>query len=71
MYKMSARKPEGNRPFGRSRRRWKERIRTVLREVGWDGVDWIYLARDRDQEQVPVHTVMYFRILYKAGNLVI
>jgi hypothetical protein len=28
-------KPEGKSPFGRSRRRWKDRIRMDLREIGW------------------------------------
>ena len=28
-------KPEGRRPLGRPRHRWKENIKTDLREVGW------------------------------------
>jgi hypothetical protein len=28
-------KPEGMRPFGRPRHRWKENIKIDLREVGW------------------------------------
>jgi hypothetical protein len=27
-------KPEGNRPFGRPRRRWEDGIRMDLREIG-------------------------------------
>jgi hypothetical protein len=42
-------KPEGKRLFGRTRCRWEDNIRMNLREVGWEGVDWIYLAQDRDQ----------------------
>jgi hypothetical protein len=41
-------KPEGKRPLGRPRRRWVGRIKIDLREIGWDGVDWIDLAQDRD-----------------------
>jgi hypothetical protein len=41
-------KPEGKRPLGRSRRRWENNIRMVLREIGWGGMDWIYLVQDRD-----------------------
>jgi hypothetical protein len=33
----------------RPRRRWKDNIRTDLREIGQVGVDWIHLARDRDE----------------------
>jgi hypothetical protein len=42
-------KPEGKRPLGRPRRRWVENIKIDLREIGWDGMDWIGLAQDRDQ----------------------
>jgi hypothetical protein len=41
-------KPEGNRPLGRPRRRWMDNIKVHLREIGWDGMDWIDLAQDRD-----------------------
>jgi hypothetical protein len=34
-------KPEGKRPLGRQRRRWVDNIKMDLREIGWDGVDWI------------------------------
>jgi hypothetical protein len=29
-----------------------------LRDIGWDGVDWIELAQDRDQWKALVNTVM-------------
>jgi hypothetical protein len=29
-----------------------------FREIGWDGVDWIELAQDRDQWRALVNTVM-------------
>jgi hypothetical protein len=32
-----------------------------LREIGWEGVDWIHLAQDRDQRRVLVNTVMEHR----------
>jgi hypothetical protein len=42
-------KPEGKRPLGRrSRRRWEDNIRMDLKEIVWEGVDWIYLAQDRE-----------------------
>jgi hypothetical protein len=43
------RKPEGKIPLGRPRRRWVDDIKMALREIGWDGVDWMELAQDRDQ----------------------
>jgi hypothetical protein len=42
-------KPEGKRPLGSPRRRREDNIRMDLREIGWEGVDWIHLAQDRDQ----------------------
>jgi hypothetical protein len=55
-------KPEGKRPLGRPRRRWVDNIKMDLREIGWDGVDWVDLAQDRDQWRALVNTVMNLRI---------
>jgi hypothetical protein len=33
-------------------------IKMDLREIGWDGIDWIDLAQDRDQWRAFVNTVM-------------
>jgi hypothetical protein len=35
---------------------------TSLREKGWDGMDWIDLAEDRDQWRALVNTVMNLRV---------
>jgi hypothetical protein len=32
-----------------------------LREIVWDGVDWIHMAQDRDQWWAVVNMVMNFR----------
>jgi hypothetical protein len=48
-YRILVGKPEGKRPLGRPRRRWVYNIKMDLREIGWDGMDWIELAQDRDQ----------------------
>jgi hypothetical protein len=42
-------KPEGKRPLGRPRRRWLDNIKMDLREIKWDGVDWMDTVQDRDQ----------------------
>jgi hypothetical protein len=54
--------PEGKRPLGRPRRRWVDDIKMYLGEIGWDGVDWIELAQDRDQWRALVNTVMNLRV---------
>jgi Mlc titration factor MtfA (ptsG expression regulator) len=38
-------------------------IRMDLRETGWEGVEWMQLAQDRDQWQAVVNTEMNLRIL--------
>jgi hypothetical protein len=54
-------KPEGRRPLGRPSR-WEDNIKMDLREVGWEGMDWIDLAQDRDRWQALVNEVMNFRV---------
>jgi hypothetical protein len=34
-----------------------------LREIGWEGVDWMHLAQDMDNWRAVVNTVMNFRVL--------
>jgi hypothetical protein len=43
------RKLDGERPFGRPRRRREVNIRMNVREIGWEIVDWIHLAQDKGQ----------------------
>jgi hypothetical protein len=40
------------------RDQWEDNIKIDLREKGWDGMDWIDLAQDRDQQRALVNTVM-------------
>jgi hypothetical protein len=39
-----------------------DNIKLGLREIGWDGMDWIDVAEGRDQWRVPVNTVMNLRV---------
>jgi hypothetical protein len=55
-------KPEGKRPPRIPRRRWVNNIKMDLREIGWDGMDWIDLAQNRDQWKALVNTVMNLRV---------
>jgi hypothetical protein len=61
-YRIFVKMAEGRRPLGRPRRRWVENIRMDLREIGWDGIDWIALAQDRDQWSALVNTVINLRV---------
>jgi hypothetical protein len=51
-------KSEGKRSLGRPRRRLVDNIKMDLREIGWDGIDWIDLVEDRDQWRAVVNIVM-------------
>jgi hypothetical protein len=62
MYKLLVGKPEGKRPLGRHRRRWKDNIKIDLQEVGcgvWNGFG---LAYNRDRWRVIVNAVMNLRV---------
>jgi hypothetical protein len=51
------------RPLEISRRRLEDGIRMVLRESGWEGVEWIQLAQDRNRWLALVNTVMNLQVL--------
>jgi hypothetical protein len=64
-YKILVGNPEGKRPLGRPRRSRVRRVdntKVDLREIGWDGMDWIDLAKDRDQWRALVNAVMNLRV---------
>jgi hypothetical protein len=50
--------PEGKTPLGRPKCRWVDNIKIYVREIGWDGVDWIDLTHYREQWRALVNTVM-------------
>jgi hypothetical protein len=54
--------PERKRPLGRPRHRWVDNIKMDLREIGWDGIDCIDLAQNRDQWRALVRAVMNLRV---------
>jgi hypothetical protein len=61
-YRILVRKSECKRPLGRPRRRWVDNIKMDLREIGWNGMNWIDLAQDRVQWRALVNTVMNLRV---------
>jgi len=50
------------KPSARSRHRWWDNIDMCHTEIGWQGVDWIYLAEDIDKWQALVNIVMNFQV---------
>jgi hypothetical protein len=53
--------PEGKKPLGRPRSRWKD-IKMDLQEMGCGGMDWIELAQDRYRWWALVNAVMNLRV---------
>jgi hypothetical protein len=39
-----------------------DNIKMDLRETGWDGMNWIKMAQDRDKWRALVNTVMNLRV---------
>jgi hypothetical protein len=62
VYRLLVRKPEGKRPLGRPRRRWIDKIKMDLLEIGVSVVDWIGLAQDRYRWRSLVNSVMNLRV---------
>jgi hypothetical protein len=48
--------------------RWVDNIRMGLGEVGWDDVDWIGLAQDRNIWRSLVNAVLNLRFHKMLGN---
>jgi hypothetical protein len=61
-YGILVRNPEGKRPLGRSRRGGWTILKIDLRAIGWDWMDWIDLAQDRDQWRALENAVMNLRV---------
>jgi hypothetical protein len=60
-YRILVGRPEGRRPLGRPRCRWKDNIKIDLQELRW-GMDWIELAQDRDRRRALVNAVTNLRV---------
>jgi hypothetical protein len=58
VYNILIGKPEGKRPLGRSRHRWEDNIKMDLKEILWEVVDWINLAKDRENWWAFVNAVI-------------
>jgi hypothetical protein len=68
-YRLLRENPKGKRPLVRPRRKWVNNVKMDLGGIGWDGVDWISLAQDRDTWRALVNVVLNLRVPYNAGKL--
>ena len=51
-YRVLVGKPEGRRPFERSRNGYKYSLKKDLQEVGCEVLDWTDLAQDKDRRRL-------------------
>jgi hypothetical protein len=49
VYRVLVKRPEGKRPLGSPRRKWEDKTKMDLREIGIDVANWIQLAQNRVQ----------------------
>jgi hypothetical protein len=47
---------------GRSRCSWEDNTEMDLKEMVWEGVDWIHLSWLSDHWQIPMNTVLNTRV---------
>jgi hypothetical protein len=66
-YRILMGRPEGRRPLERLGCRWEDNIKMDLKEVEWEGVDWIDMAQDRNRWRALVSAVMNLRVPKTRG----
>jgi transcription termination factor 2 len=62
VYGLLVGKPDGKRPLGRPRRRWRDNIKMDLLEIGLNVVDWIGLAQNRYSWRALVNSAMNVQV---------
>jgi hypothetical protein len=45
-----------------------DNIKMDLKEIGWEGVDWIYLAQDSDRLRALVNSIVNLQDPQTMGN---
>jgi len=66
-YKILVGKPDGKKRLGRSRRRFGDNIKIELKEIGYEGVDWICLIQGKDKLLALVSTVLNMWVARNVG----
>ena len=61
-YRVLVGKPEGKSPLERLRRRCEDNIKIYIKGMGLQSMDWIDLARDRENRRTVLNEVMKLRV---------
>jgi len=68
VYRIFVTNPKWKRPRGRPKRRWDDNIIMDVREIGWEGVNWMHLVQVRYQWRTLLNMKMKLRVPENAGN---
>jgi hypothetical protein len=60
--KDSGQKARKKRPLGRRTHKLEYNIKMDVREIGWDDMEWIHLAQDREYWRSLVNMVINLRV---------
>jgi hypothetical protein len=55
-------RPDGKVALGRPRHRLKDNIKMNLQDVGWRGMEWIAVEKDRDRRGALGNAVINLRV---------
>ena len=61
-------RPGRNRPLRRAGVDWKKIFKSILREVGWEGMEWSDVAQERDRWWALLNLVASLRVPQNVGN---
>jgi hypothetical protein len=62
LFRLLVGKTEGKRPLGRPSSRWEDNNKIDLQQLGYEGMDWIEMAQDRDRWRAIVNAVMNLQV---------
>jgi hypothetical protein len=62
VYRILMRRPEGDRPLGRPRSKWEDKINLDVWVMGIDGANWIQLSQDRVQRRAFVNMMVNLQV---------
>jgi hypothetical protein len=68
IHSVSVRKHKGKRSLGRPKHRWDDNIKMDFIGIGWEFVDSIHLAQERENLGAVVKMVMNVWVLLNAQN---
>ena len=51
--------------------KWEDNIKMDVKEMGWEGMNWIHMTQDRDKGQAVVNIIIYLQATLNVTYFVI